>query len=242
MPDTIAERADGQALLAERLETVTREMDALCFAVSHDLRAPLVLIDGFSRALLEDYHDRLDSQGRQYLERLRASSQKMAGMLDALLVLARLAKEELHREEVDLSSMAREICGELSRTDTGRTVTFCIEEGIRASGDRGLLRKAFEQLFGNAWKFTTTNATARIEFGATAGEGTTTLFVRDNGVGFDMNRAERLFVPFQRLHGNDEFAGQGVGLAIAKRIIVRHGGRIWARAQEGAGATFYISL
>jgi len=210
--------------------------------VSHDLRAPLRGIDGFSQALLEDYDGKLDDDGRDYLRRIRAASQRMAELIDDLLDLSRVTRREMRRERVDLSELARTVAGQLARTEPGRTVEWCIEDGVSARADGALLRLVLENLIGNAWKFTSKQSSARIEFGAVPHEGGIAYVVRDNGVGFDMAHAGKMFGAFQRLHAMHDFPGTGIGLAIVQRVVHRHGGRIWAEAAPGAGATFYFTV
>jgi len=225
------------------LAAVNKELESFSYSVSHDLRSPLRSIDGFSQALLEDYNDKLDAQAQNYLHRVRAASQRMAQLIDDMLNLSRVSRGEMRREEIDLSRMARDITEQLQRAQPERIVEVKIEDGIKARGDDRLLRIALENLLGNAWKFTSKQPSSRIEFGVQAGDaGEDVFFVRDNGAGFDMAYADKLFGAFQRLHSIDEFEGTGVGLATVQRIIRRHGGRIWAESQPGRGATFYFTL
>ncbi len=225
------------------LAVANKELESFSYSVSHDLRSPLRSIDGFSQALLEDYNDKLDAQAQNYLHRVRAASQRMAQLIDDMLNLSRVSRGEMRREEIDLSRMARDITEQLQRAQPERIVEVKIEDGIKARGDDRLLRIALENLLGNAWKFTSKQPSSRIEFGAQAGDaGEDVFFVRDNGAGFDMAYADKLFSAFQRLHSIDEFEGTGVGLATVQRIIRRHGGRIWAESQPGRGATFYFTL
>jgi PAS domain S-box-containing protein len=235
-----------EARVAERtarLEEINAELEAFSYSVSHDLRAPLRSIDGFSQALLEDCASGLDALGQDYLRRIREAAQRMGELIDALLLLARVTRAELHRQTVDLSALAQAIAAELRQREPGRAVTFAIAEGLQASGDPRLLRIALENLLGNAWKFTATHAQARIEVGVLPqADGGPVYFVRDDGVGFDMAYADKLFGAFQRLHRAREFAGAGIGLATVRRIIQRHGGRIWAEAAVERGATFYFTL
>jgi PAS domain S-box-containing protein len=231
--------------VAERtaqLELANRELEAFSYSVSHDLRAPLRSIDGFSQALLAEYTDRLDAQGRDWLRRVRAATQRMAQLIDDLLSLSRVTRSELRRERVDLSAMARAFAAELQRAQPDRRVTFAIADGLVVDGDSRLLRVAVENLLDNAWKFTAKHPEARVEFGVAQQDGTRAYFVRDDGAGFDMAYAGKLFVPFQRLHGVAEFEGTGVGLATVQRIVHRHGGRVWAEGAVERGATFYFTL
>lgn len=234
--------------LERRLAEVTAayaenaELQAFCYAVSHDLRAPLRSIDGFSQALQEDYAGKLDSQGVSFLERIRAAARRMGQLIDDLLKLSRLTRQPLHRESINLSSMARAVAAELQQRDPERKVTAVIADSVVADGDSRLLRVVLENLLNNAWKFTGKHAEARIEFGSTQRESETVYFVRDDGAGFDMAHADKLFAPFQRLHTVTEFAGSGIGLATVQRIIHRHGGEVWGEGAVEQGATFYFTL
>lgn len=226
-----------------QLETVNKELEAFSYSVSHDLRAPLRTIDGFSMAILEMYTDKLDDRGKDYLNRIRKGSQDMAKLIDDMLQLSRLTRGELNIEEgVDLSAMAREITDEFHRQEPERQVEVSIEAGLIVRGDRRLLRAALQNLLNNAWKFTSKHATAHIEFGHIQSNGTSIFYVKDDGAGFDMAYANKLFGAFQRLHGSSEFPGTGVGLATVARIIHRHEGEIWAEAEVEKGATFYFTL
>jgi light-regulated signal transduction histidine kinase (bacteriophytochrome) len=236
------------AALAERageLEAANRELHAFSYSVSHDLRAPLRSIDGFSLALVEDYGSALDDHARDYLSRIRASAQRMAELIDALLGLSRVTRAELRRVPLDLSALAAAVVAELRQREPERAVEVTLAPGLSAQGDPSLMRNVLENLLGNAWKFTAGCQPARIEFGCQPDDeapGGRVFFVRDNGAGFDMAYADRLFGAFQRLHDQREFPGTGVGLASVQRIIVRHGGRVWAEAAAGTGATFYFTL
>jgi PAS domain S-box-containing protein len=218
------------------------ELEAFCYSVSHDLRAPLRSIDGFSQALLDDYADRLDDTGKQYLQRVRAGAQRMAALIDDLLTLSRITRAELQRQPIDLSEMASSVANDLSRQDPARHVVFVIAPGLEARADAQLMRTVLENLLGNAWKFTSGRSHARIEFGRTQANGASAFFVRDNGAGFDPAYAGRLFGAFQRLHAAAEFPGTGVGLASVQRVIYRHGGRVWAKGAVNQGATFFFTL
>ena len=224
------------------LAAVNEELEAFNYSVSHDLRAPLRTIDGFSQALLEDYEDKLDDEGRDYLGRTRAASQRMGRLIDDLLNLSRVTRREMRFKEVDLSAIARQVVVELEEGESGRDVTFEITEGAVTMGDPNLLRTVLDNLIGNAWKFTGNHPTAKIEFGITEDDGRPAYFVRDDGAGFDMEYADNLFGAFQRLHGMTEFPGTGIGLATVQRIIHRHGGRVWAEGKVEQGATFYFTL
>ncbi|WP_298437471.1 PAS domain S-box protein [Geobacter sp.] len=226
----------------EALEASNRELEAFSYSVSHDLRAPLRTIAGFSDALLEDCSERLDEAGRDYLGRIRNGAHRMGQLVDSLLSLARLGRGELRKCEVDLSRMAREIADELRRGEPQRSVELRVAERVTACGDPRLLRIVLVNLIGNAWKYTGRRREAVIEFGSAREGDSVVFFVRDNGAGFPMACAEKLFIPFQRLHRKDEYEGNGIGLATVQRIVQRHGGRIWAEGAEGAGATFYFTL
>ncbi|WP_051181077.1 ATP-binding protein [Thermithiobacillus tepidarius DSM 3134] len=233
------------AQLEQRLAeigTLNHELEAFSYSVSHDLRAPLRAIDGFSQILQEDYAERLDDAGQDYLNRVRGAAQRMGQLIDDLLRLAQVPRGELQRESIDLSQLAQRIAAGLAASQPVRRVEFVIAPAVMACADLRLLQIAMENLLGNAWKFTGKQADARIEFGAFAQDGQTVYFVRDNGAGFDMSYAHKLFGAFQRLHGAEEFAGTGIGLATVARIIARHGGRIWAEGAVGQGATFYFTL
>jgi len=219
-----------------------RELEAFSYSVSHDLRAPLRSIDGFSQALLEDCADVLPPEGREYLGFLRESSQQMGVLIDDLIQLSRLTRDEFHAEEVDLSALAEKAAVELRSRDRGRVVEFRIQPGVRAAGDPRLLWHVFDNLLGNAWKFTARHETARIEVGVTDAGGERAFFVKDDGAGFDLQAAEHLFGAFQRMHTTDQFEGDGIGLATVQRLVARHGGRVWAEAAVEQGATFYFTL
>ena len=241
----ISERKRAQETLAQHaisLESINAELEALSYSVSHDLRAPLRGMVGLSQALLEDYADKLDGQGKDYLQRVSASGQRMGLLIDDLLKLSQMTRDEMRRETVDLSALVREIALELQESQPDRRVEFVIAEGLIAKGDERLLRIALENLLGNAWKFTAKHPSARIEFGVTQHEGEPAYFVRDDGAGFEMVYAELLFGAFQRLHSPFDFEGTGIGLASVKRIIGRHGGRVWAEGVVEQGATFYFTL
>ena len=223
-------------------QSVNKELEAFSYSVSHDLRAPLRSIDGFSQALLEDYAEKLDLQGKDYLQRVRAASQRMAQLIDDMLMLSRVTRHEMKRSEVDLSALANTISAELAKTQLQRHVDFIIAPGLVVNGDVELLRAMLENLLGNAWKFTSKHQSARIEFGVTQHDGKPVYFVKDDGVGFEMTYADKLFQAFQRLHSSAEFPGTGIGLATVKRIIHMHGGSIRAESETGKGATFYFDL
>jgi PAS domain S-box-containing protein len=224
------------------LEASTRELDAFAYSVSHDLRAPLRSLEGFSQVLLEDYADALDDEAQGYLGRIQANVERMARMIDDLLDLSRATRTQLRREQADLSGLAREILAELQARDPERTVRVVIPDGLVASGDPQLLRLVLQNLLGNAWKFTARTDDPVIELAAQRRDGIDVFTVRDNGAGFDMQFAGKLFDPFQRLHTTAEFEGTGIGLAIVHRIVTRHGGRIVGEGVPGVGATFRFSL
>jgi light-regulated signal transduction histidine kinase (bacteriophytochrome) len=227
---------------ATELAAANQELEAFAYSVSHDLRAPLQGIE-LSMALLEDEQEALSEECREYLQRVRSASRRMAELILSLLKLSKITMAELRREPVDLSGLAQAIAGQLQKVQPERPVHVEISPGITASADPQLLRVALENLLGNAWKFTSNQPAARIEVGAEVREGEEQVyFVRDNGAGFDMAKAGKLFVPFQRLHETAQFEGVGIGLATVHRIIHKHGGRIWAEAAPEKGATFYFTL
>jgi PAS domain S-box-containing protein len=224
------------------LAAANKELEAFSYSISHDLRAPLRGIDGFSQALLEDYSDRFDDTGKQYLRRVRTGAQRMAALIDDLLELSRITRAEIHRQPIDLSEIARSVTQELASQAPTRHVEFVIAPGLQAEADAPLMRTVLENLLGNAWKFTSRCPQARIEFGRAQANGMSAFFVRDNGAGFDPAYASRLFGAFQRLHAAAEFPGTGVGLASVQRVIHRHGGRVWAKSAVNQGASFFFTL
>ncbi|MDJ0695529.1 GAF domain-containing protein [Mastigocoleus sp. MO_188.B34] len=225
------------------LEVVNKELEAFSYSVSHDLRAPLRSIDGFSQALLEDYPDNLDLTGQDYLRRIRLATQRMGQLIDDLLKLSRVTRSEMYIESVNLSYLANKICTELQQNEPERQVELKIHTNLVAKGDIRLLQVLLENLLNNAWKFTSKGTKAEIEFGEMSPKSEIPVyFVRDNGAGFEMTYANKLFVPFQRLHHMNEFPGNGIGLATVQRIVHRHGGRVWAEATVEQGATFYFTL
>jgi PAS domain S-box-containing protein len=225
-----------------QLEASNQELEAFAYSVSHDLRAPLRGIDGWSMALLEDYGPKLDGHGQQYLQRVRMETQRMGCLIDDLLKLSRLSRVEIQRESVDLTSLAHAIAARLSEAEPMRNLEFVIQDGLLSGGDAHLLEIVLSNLLSNAAKFTGPRPVARIEFGQTKRGGELAFYVRDNGVGFDMVHAGNLFGAFQRLHKYTEFPGTGIGLATAQRVLRRHGGRIWADARPREGATFYFTI
>jgi len=234
--------SETKAALSDELARKNRELESFSYSVSHDLRAPLRAIDGFSRTLLDDYRPSLDERGQRYLTRIRAGAQRMGELIDDLLQLSRVARSDLARQPTDLSDLVRTVVTELERQQPDRHPQVTIAEGVTALADRRLIRVVFENLLGNAWKFTTKTAAPRVEFGREEREGRNAYFVRDNGAGFDMAFAANLFAPFQRLHSEADFPGTGIGLATVYRIVDRHGGRVWAEGIVGQGATIYFTL
>jgi len=235
------------------LETLNSELEAFSFTVANDLKTPLRHIEGFSRALIEDYADRLDEKGREYCAHLQSASLRMSQLIDAMYILARTTGGELHLGSVDLSKIAQIAADKLRKQYPGQKVNVVIAEGLQARGDREMLSLVVDNLLDNAWKFTSKHEKAKIEFGMRIAEcgmkdckfeakSENVYFVRDDGAGFDSRYASRLFQPFHRLHSDDEFPGLGIGLAIANHIIKRHGGRIWAESEREQGATFYFTL
>jgi len=237
--------ADLEQRVNERtaqLAAANRELEAFSYSISHDLRAPLRGIDGFSRVLQEEYCDKLDDQGKNCLHRVRSATRRMGQLIDDLLKLSRVTGNEPDIVTVDLSSIAREVAEDLRNSHSERRISIRIAEGLTADCDPNLLRVVLENLFANAWKFTGEKGEGSIEFGVADMDGKCTYFVRDDGVGFDMAYSDKLFAPFQRLHGNDRFPGSGIGLSIVQRIIHRHGGKVWGEGEVGKGATFYFTL
>src|SRR5450759_2144649 len=226
----------------QELAALNEELKAFSYSVSHDLRGPLRSMDGFSLALLEDYGDKLDEEGKDALNRIRAASQHMGNLIDDLLRLSQVTRAELNVTRVDLSAIAREIADALDREPSGRSVKWAIESGLSVWADPALIRIALQNLLQNAWKFTGRTDKPVIRVGALERDAKTVYFVADNGVGFDMAYADSLFGAFQRLHHADDFPGTGIGLAIVQRIVRRHDGEIWAEAKEGEGATFFFSV
>ena len=230
-----------QAVL--ELKAVNHELEAFSYSVSHDLRAPLRSIDGFSQALLEDYGSQLDHTGQDFLSRIRAATQRMGNLIDDLLTLSRVTRSSIRMEAVNLSQIASRIATDLQHGDPERRVEFEIAPELWVYGDAHLLQVVLENLLSNAWKFTSKHPQSKIEVGTMQQEGgIPTYFVRDNGAGFDMAYVDKLFSPFQRLHGMQDFPGNGIGLATVQRIVHRHGGRVWAEGEVERGATFYFTL
>ena len=241
----ITERKRAEVALQKaklELESTNKELEAFSYSVSHDLRSPLRSIDGFSQALLEDYEELLPAEGRAYLDRIRKSAQRMAQLIDDLLGLSRITRTPLQARFVNISALAQGVANDLKQAQQERQVTFLIATELAAQGDPQLIRIVLENLMGNAWKFTSKRTDAYIEIGVQNHAEQQTFFVRDNGAGFDMTYANKLFGAFQRLHAITEFPGSGIGLATVQRIIHRHGGRVWAEAAVGQGATFFFTL
>lgn len=226
----------------QELAAANKEMESFAYSVSHDLRAPLRAIGGFSAALLQDYGEKLDATGKDMLERTHRAAQRLEALIEALLSLSRLTRREMKLERVDLAALARSVFHQLQEAEPERQVTFRAPETIEVRGDHEMLQVMLENLLGNAWKFTARRPEARIELGTTEVDGVKAQYVRDDGAGFDMAYAEKLFGPFQRLHRQDEFPGHGIGLATVERVIQRHGGRVWAQGAVDEGATIFFTL
>jgi len=233
---------DGLVQRTDQAEQLNRELEAFSYSVSHDLKAPLRSVSGFSDALMEDYSGKLDEQGNEYLRKIKESSDRMAKLIDDLLMLAKITSREINFGKVNLSQLAEDAIGELQASDPDRKVKVNITPNLIAYGDRNLLSIVFTNLLGNAWKFSSKVAQPHIEVGTIEKNGKPAYFVRDNGAGFNMEYADKLFKPFQRLHMASDFAGTGIGLSIVQRIAHRHGGKVWAEGKVGEGATFYFTL
>jgi len=242
MEEDVQKLNDDLKQRASQLEAANKELEAFSYSVSHDLRAPLRSIDGFSHVLLEDYSEQLPEEGRNYLERVRAAAQRMAMLIDDLLNLSRVTRTAVQPKFINLSKMAEEILSGLQENQGERQATFSITPNLMVEADPRLMHIVMENLLSNAWKFTSKREQTIIEFGQKAHLKERTFYIRDNGVGFDMTYAKKLFGVFQRLHSVSEFPGTGVGLATVHRIISIHGGRIWAESVEGKGTTFYFTL
>jgi light-regulated signal transduction histidine kinase (bacteriophytochrome) len=233
---------DALARAKNAAETANRELEAFSYSVAHDLRAPLRGMNGFAQVLLDTYSDKLDADGQDWLQEILQNAKKMADLIDGLLSLARVTRSELRPERADLSAIAREVAGQLASSEPERTTAVEIHDQLFAFVDPRLARVVLDNLLGNAWKFTSKVTSARIEFGVVDIDDAPAFFVRDNGAGFDMAFANKMFAPFQRLHTAGEFPGTGIGLATVQRILHRHGGRIWADGAVDRGATFYFAL
>lgn len=237
--------AELECRVAERtaqLDIANKELEAFSYSVSHDLRAPLRAIDGFSQAILDEYSETLDKQACQYLGRVRTGIRKMSGLIDDLLNLSRMSRTVLRKESIDLTALARGVVAELQDREPSRKVAIEIADGLTAHGDAQLTTIVLVNLIGNAWKYTAKQPAAWITFGQENQGNEVVFHVRDNGAGFDMAYADKLFAPFQRLHRDSEFEGNGIGLATIQRIVLRHGGRIWVKAAVNEGATFFFTL
>jgi signal transduction histidine kinase len=226
----------------KKLEAANKELEAFSYSVSHDLRAPLRGIDGFSQVLLEDYQDKLDNQGNNYLQRIRSATQHMAQLIDDMLNLSRISRSELFFQQINLSNIVQKLANELCEIQPERKVDFIIQKEIIVLGDNHLLKIAVNNLIQNSWKYTSKHPTARIEFGSIKEGDKVIYFVRDDGAGFDMKYSQKLFGAFQRLHLASDFPGTGIGLATVQRIIHRHGGDVWAEGEVEKGATFYFTI
>ena len=236
--DSLAEQQRAEAAL----RLANKELEAFSYSVAHDLRAPLRAVNGFSRALVDDFGASLDAQSKDHLDRIAAAGVQMGRLIDALLDLARVTRKTARREPVDLTQQASAAARQLLAADPGRAVAFESQQGVVATGDPQLLRTVLDNLLGNAWKFTALQPSPRVTFGCTVHDDVPVYFVRDNGAGFDMAYAATLFAPFQRLHTTAEFPGTGIGLATVRRIVERHGGRVWAEGTVNEGATVYFTL
>jgi hypothetical protein len=237
--------SESEGSLRERtiqLEAANKELEAFAYSVSHDLRAPLRAIKGFSQILLKDFAEKLDGEGSDFLQRISQAASQMSELIESLLSLSRLTRGELNRTDVDITLLAKDILDKLSSQEPERHVDCIVADGLQANVDERLFRTALENLLGNAWKYSSKTENPIIEMGSIKKNELTVYFVRDNGVGFDMAHAGKLFGAFQRLHTEAEFPGNGIGLATIQRIIHRHGGVIWVEAEPGKGATFYFSL
>ncbi len=224
------------------LSASNKELEAFAYSVSHDLHAPLRSMAGFCRALEEDYGEALDEQARDYMRRITAASKKMAQLIDDIITLSKVSRKQVERVEIDLSALAEEVAVGLTRTEPKRDIRVAVAPGVSALGDSALVRIVLQNLLDNAWKFTAKQPEARVEVGATTSGDTPVYFVRDNGAGFDMRYADKLFRPFQRLHSDTEFEGTGIGLASVAQIVQRHGGEVWAESEPGKGSTLYFTL
>jgi signal transduction histidine kinase len=238
----VAEELHRRKEAEKSLTAANEELQTFSYSVSHDLRAPLRTMQGFSRILIEDYGDKIDDTGQDYLNRIAKSTDQMGKLIDDILNLSKISRLEMSLQDVNLSALAQAIIDDFRVTQPQREVDIFISEELTARGDEHLLKIALTNLLGNAWKYTSKKQQSRIEFGSSVKYNETVFFVRDNGAGFSMEHAGKLFKPFQRLHSENEFSGTGIGLAIVHQVIIRHGGRIWAESEPGKGATFYFTL
>ena len=241
----VRERKEIEMELLEkqiRLEEVNRDLEAFSYSASHDLQAPIRSISGFSEILLEECQINGNEENRDYLTRINVASKKMSQLVKALLGLSRASRYEINKDDVDLSEMVKQIVGELMELHPDQNINIEIESNMIVYADASLIRVVMNNLLSNAWKFTSKNVTTKIKVGRTTTDYESTVYVQDNGVGFDEKNAEKLFLTFQRMHGGDEFKGSGIGLATVKRIIQRHAGRVWAESKSGEGAIFYFTL
>ena len=238
LQDALAQAAESN----RALQLSNRELESFSYSVSHDLRAPLRSVDGFSNILLKNYADRLDEQGCNFLQRMRAASQRMSQLIDDMLVLSRISRAELNKERIDLSALVETAVAQLRESFPEHTIEAVIQPGVTVEADRRLVRIVLDNLLGNTWKFTGKTPDARVEFGGEMRNGHMECFVRDNGAGFDMAYADKLFGAFQRLHSANEFPGSGIGLATVMRVIHKHGGEVRAEGAVGQGATFWFTL
>jgi light-regulated signal transduction histidine kinase (bacteriophytochrome) len=236
----VQQRTAELAVTNRELEATNRELEAFSYSVSHDLRAPLRTIDGFSLALEEDYGAAVGAEGKDYIDRVRAGVQRMGGLIDALLQLSRITRAEIERETIDVTTLAESVARPMENQNAGQKIEFLIEKGLSADADAKLLRIALENLFGNAVKFSSKMPESKVEFGWDASQ--KAFYVRDNGAGFDMHYKDKLFNAFNRLHGDKDFKGSGIGLATVARVVRRHHGHIWAESVVNAGATFWFTL
>ena len=245
LEEEVLERREIEEELLEkqtRLEEVNRDLEAFSYSVSHDLQAPLRSINGFSEILLEECQANINGEARDYLNRINVASKKMSQLVKALLGLSRASRYEINKDEINLSEMVKQIVDELMELHPDQNINIEIESNMKVYADASLLRVVMNNLLSNAWKFTSKSSAAVIKVGKTTNDREPAIYVQDNGVGFDEQDADKLYLTFQRMHGGDEFQGSGIGLATVKRIIQRHAGRVWAESRPGEGATFYFSL
>ena len=240
--DELKRQRDDLNKLVSDLEFSNKELESFAYSLSHDLQAPLRTIESFSDVVVQDYGDKLDKAGNDYLNRIRAASQRMSQLIEGMLKLSRITRAEIIKEEVNLVDMAQSIFDGLKYTQPDRQAELIVEPGISVNADRQLLQILMQNLIDNSWKYSGKCPDTRIEIGVTSQGDKKVYFVKDNGVGFNMKFADKLFAPFQRFHNDREYPGTGIGLAIAQRVVIRHGGRIWAESEIGKGATFYFTL